>query len=100
MFGLSREDRQLMRNTYNLVLALTRSSNLMSAEIAALRELVTKTVGDVGRKLDELIASSTSLSAEDKAAIAEMSATLTALDVQVNPPVPVETPPAETPAAA
>ena len=87
----SNADRLMLRKTYKLALALNRKADLMSTEIVALKDLVTKVINDVNAKLAALLASSVSLSVDDKASIASMSDALTALDAKVNAP---EAPPA------
>ena len=96
MFFGGPSNAELLRNLVSIasqIQNLTKRVLYMSQEITDLRNLVTTVIGDVNAKLAELVATSTSLSAEDKAAISVMTDALTALDTQVKP-APVEPVPA------
>ena len=71
--------------------AIEKEVYRMSAEIQALKALVTEVIADVNAKLAAL--STAGLSDEDKATIADITAGLTALDNQVKgAPAPAEAP--------
>ena len=75
----------VLRQVLSQVQSLNQKVDHMSQEVQDLKALVTKVVADVNAKLAALLAASTGLSDEDKAAISEMTASLSALDAQVNP---------------
>ena len=100
MFGLSREQNLVLRNTLALVQSLTRKVDYMSTEVQALTPKIDALV-DLVHQLAVKIGTPAVISPEDAAALASDSGKLDAVIALatsvLNPPAP---PPVETPPAA